>query len=119
MTDMARQEILPAMLAYTDTLAGAIRSKQAAEPTLTCGFEGRSLRRLSALLDEAGAAVEALEAAITALDAIPDSSAQCRFVHDELLPRMAELRRPCDAAELLMPRSVWPFPTYGDLLFGV
>jgi glutamine synthetase len=32
---------------------------------------------------------------------------------------MAELRTACDKAETLTARSYWPFPTYGDLLFGV
>ena len=119
MADMARQEILPAITAYTDTLARSLRDKRSAEPTLECGYEKRTLCRLSALLDEAGGAAEALEAAIAELDAIADGSAQSRFVHDTLLPRMAALREPCDAAELLTPRAAWPFPTYGDLLFGV
>ena len=33
--------------------------------------------------------------------------------------RMAELRAVCDEAETLTAASYWPFPTYGDLLFGV
>ena len=40
-------------------------------------------------------------------------------VRDEVLPRMAELRAVCDEAETLTASSYWPFPTYGDLLFGV
>jgi glutamine synthetase len=32
---------------------------------------------------------------------------------------MAELRSLCDEAETLTAASYWPFPTYGDLLFGV
>ena len=32
---------------------------------------------------------------------------------------MAELRAGCDEAETLTAAEYWPFPTYGDLLFGV
>jgi glutamine synthetase len=32
---------------------------------------------------------------------------------------MDALRAPCDKAELMTAKSYWPFPTYGDLLFGV
>jgi glutamine synthetase len=32
---------------------------------------------------------------------------------------MAALRRLCDEAEGLTPADCWPFPTYGELLFGV
>ena len=40
-------------------------------------------------------------------------------IRDALLPAMATLRLACDEAETLCPKSYWPFPTYGDLLFGV
>ena len=77
------------------------------------------LRRLSALTDCADAKVEALEKAVTTLDGIGDVTAEANFVRDEVLPRMAELRAVCDEAETLTASSYWPFPTYGDLLFGV
>ena len=36
-----------------------------------------------------------------------------------MLQKMAELRVVCDEAETLTAAKYWPFPTYGDLLFGV
>ena len=36
-----------------------------------------------------------------------------------LYPKMAALRAPCDEAEQRTAEGCWPFPTYGDLLFGV
>ena len=41
------------------------------------------------------------------------------MVRDVLLPKMAALRAPCDEAEQRTVEGCWPFPTYGDLLFGV
>lgn len=38
---------------------------------------------------------------------------------DEILPAMDALRAPVDAAEVVMPKMEWPYPSYGDLLFGV
>ena len=32
---------------------------------------------------------------------------------------MEELRRKCDAAEVITAKEYWPFPTYGDLMFDV
>ena len=37
----------------------------------------------------------------------------------QVLPRMAALREPCDQAEACTAENYWPFPTYGELLFGV
>ena len=31
--------------------------------------------------------------------------------------RMEELRCEIDAMEPLIPRGIWPYPTYGDMLF--
>jgi glutamine synthetase len=39
-------------------------------------------------------------------------------VRDELIPAMEALRADCDAAEEITAKDYWPFPTYGDLLFG-
>jgi glutamine synthetase len=119
MADMARKEILPAVAAYTGALAEGIKGKQKVDPSLACGYETRVLRRLSALADCADSKVEALEKAVTTLDGIGDVTAEADYVRDEILPRMAELRAVCDEAETLTASSYWPFPTYGDLLFGV
>ena len=40
-------------------------------------------------------------------------------IRDVLLAKMNELRVVCDEAETLTAKKYWPFPTYGDLLFGV
>ena len=41
------------------------------------------------------------------------------MIRDELLIKMEELRHVCDEAETITAKEYWPFPTYGDLLFGV
>ena len=48
-----------------------------------------------------------------------DISAQAELIRDEVLPKMSLLRAPADEAETLTAKKYWPFPTYGDLLFGV
>ena len=40
-------------------------------------------------------------------------------IRDTILGRMSELRVACDEAETLTAKKYWPYPTYGDLLFGV
>ena len=119
MADMAEKEILPAVAAYAATLAEGAAKKKAAEPSLPCAYETKLIKRLSCLTDGAGAAAEELEKAVTALDALGDVTAEANHVRDTLLPKMAELRAVCDEAETVTAAAYWPFPTYGDLLFGV
>ena len=119
MADMARKEIMPAVSAYSAALAEAAAKKKAAEPGTACGYESKLVKKLSCLTDSADAATEALEKAVTALDALGEVTAEAAFVRDTVLPQMAELRAICDEAETGTAASYWPFPTYGELLFGV
>ena len=48
-----------------------------------------------------------------------DVKAQGYAILDDLLVLMDELRESCDKAETMTAKEDWPFPTYGDLLFGV
>ena len=41
------------------------------------------------------------------------------MIRDVVLSKMGELRVACDEAETMTAKKYWPFPTYGDLLFGV
>ena len=119
MADMARREIMPAIAAYTAALADGAAKKKAVDPSVSCAYEGRVVKKLSCLTDCADGKTEAVEKAVTELDALADVTAQANFVRDTVLVAMAELRAVCDEAETLTAAEYWPFPTYGDLLFGV
>ena len=118
MADMARREILPAVLRYLGDLSAAKNAKKQAMPELTCRADTKLLTRLSVLADGIDEAVDALEVGLAAC-AEGDVTAQAFCIRDELLGKMAALRAVCDEAETLTAASYWPFPTYGELLFGV
>ena len=63
--------------------------------------------------------VDALEEKLIRLDTLSGSMEEATFIRDELLPGMGALRAAADEAETQTAASYWPFPTYGDLLFGV
>ena len=118
MVDMAKKEILPAVLRYTGDLAAGLNAKKAAAPALAFRAEGKLLEKLSSLSDDIDAAIETLEERIDSR-AGKDITTQAYFIRDELLEKMAALRALCDEAETLTAADYWPFPTYADLLFGV
>ena len=118
MTDMAKKEILPAVMRYTGDLAAALNEKKAAVPGLSFPVEAELIGKLTELVVKIDAAEKALEKSIADCEE-GDITAQAFRIRDELLPSMAELRAPCDEAETLTAADYWPFPTYGDLLFGV
>ena len=119
MVDMARKEILPAVEAYLSDLSGTVAAKAAAVPGLACKYEKGIITKLSTLVDEIDDAAEALDSALVRLKAVPDVTDAAYVIRDVVLQKMAELRVVCDEAEALTAAKYWPFPTYGDLLFGV
>ena len=119
MVDMARKDILPAVESYLADLSGTVAAKSAAVPGLACKYEKDLITKLSALVDEIDAATTALDSTLVRLKAVPDVTDAAYVIRDVVLQKMAELRVVCDEAETYTAAKYWPFPTYGDLLFGV
>ena len=119
MSDMASRDILPAIEAYAADLAAAVSAKQSIMPDLPCTYEKSRIRKISMLVDQIDDAVRVLEDALISLGLVSDVTTQANMIRDEILPDMNLLRAPVDEAETLTAAKYWPFPTYGELLFGV
>ncbi len=119
MSDMVKKEILPAVAAYAKDLADTYSAKAAVVPGVGGKYEKETIARLSTLIDEIDTATAALDSAIIKLKTIDDITEASCMIRDVLLQKMAELRVVCDEAETITAEKYWPFPTYGDLLFGV
>ena len=119
MVDMARKEILPAVEAYARDLADTCAVKQAAAPGVSGRYEKKTIARLSTLADEIDEATDALESALIKYKTVSDVTEAACMIRDVILQKMAELRVVCDEAETVTAEKYWPFPTYGELLFGV
>ena len=50
---------------------------------------------------------------------IADITARARAFKDDVLTIMQSLREAVDALENIVSADYWPFPTYGELLFGI
>jgi glutamine synthetase len=44
---------------------------------------------------------------------------QARYYRDEVNVAMRQLREPVDKLEMIVDKSMWPMPSYGDLIFEV
>ena len=119
MIDMTRKLILPAIEAYSASVAESLGAKLGVVPELSGKYEKKKLKTLSSLEDSIDASVSALESSLIRLRAIDDVTDSAFVIRDVILQKMAELRVACDEAETLTAKKYWPFPTYGDLLFGV
>ena len=119
MVDISRKEILPAVESYVSSLASAVGAKKAIDDELPWGYEKKQLRKLASLVDAIDDRVDTLEEKLIRLDTLSDSTEEAAFIRDEILPGMGALRAAADEADTQTAAGYWPFPTYGDLLFGV
>ena len=118
MTDMARTMIAPAVEKYTCAVAKAAGAKKTLLADLPCRYEADLVKKLSGLLDEISAKTAELEDALLRIGQTDDIISEAEMIRDTVLPKMSELRVPCDEAEVMTAKDYWPFPTYADLLFG-
>ena len=118
MVDMVRTQIAPAVEAYAAETASNAAAKMNLIPELPCRQEKELVKTLAGLTGQMREKTDELEEALARLEDT-DILRESEQIRDTILPKMCELRLPCDEAETLTAREYWPYPTYGDLLFGV
>ena len=114
---MTRRQILPAVLRFTGDIAAASRSVR--ELGCDCASGSELVASLSANTDQLSRDLQELESVISARPSENDPLAFARYMHDTVLPAMADLRKSADTLETLTDRTYWPFPTYDELLFSL
>ncbi len=120
MVDMAKKQIIPAVLAYIKEIGTAASQKKTISADLSCELEERLLQKLSALSACFYRKTEALETAIVeAKNSGTTLQAEADYYKDTVFTAMQEMRATADELETLMGKEYWPFPSYSDLLFRV
>lgn len=119
MSAIARRQILPAVEEYAAFVAQTANGKKALDSAIPCTYEAEAVKKLSVLADQIYARVGELDSAVIKLQTAADIEEEGYMIRDTILPKMSELRVSCDEAEVITAEKFWPFPTYGELLFGV
>jgi glutamine synthetase len=120
MVDMVKKDILPAVSDYVGRLSGNLASKKSVAPKANCKFEEENILKISALADGIYECVTTLENAVITAHKDEKTALQLAlYFRDNIIPTMENLRKVTDEAENLVDRKCWPYPSYGDLLFGV
>ena len=116
MLDMARREIVPAVMRYirevseTAIAADSLGIDTSVEKDII-SKETASLRALTA-------ADDILETAVNNAKAIDEYSEMSFAIRDNVIPAMSEVRKYADELETLTAKSYWPWPGYSELLFS-
>ena len=117
MIDMAGKDIIPAVSAYTGDLANTVLAVK--EAGATASTQTELLKEVDELLGEAKTALKTLQDETAKASSIEDVKEQAFYYKDTVKDAMDALRAPVDKLEMVVDSSIWPMPTYGELMFEV
>ncbi len=120
MISMAKTELLPAAFKFSKDLSDTINSVKATGMSVEVSAQSSVLKELSPVLSSFSSNINALKKAIEKASA-EDSSAlkQAEAFSKIVVPAMDSLRADADKLEAIIPKDLYPFPTYADLLFNI
>lgn len=120
MLDMANKDLLPAYSDYTKQLSDALIAKKNAVPSADCTFEEERISKISELCGRMYQKTKALEETLIKLVHMDcDELEKAKYYQTKVFSAMNELRIAADEIESITDRKAYPYPNYGDLLFGV
>ena len=116
MLEMIHRQIVPAAIKYQDLVLSVIEKKK----NLEIGPipESSIIREISLLLNGLQVLSRKLEKNISDIP-VEGNENLARYWLGTVLPIMNELRSTADRLEHITEDNLWPFPTYGDLLFKI
>ena len=120
MLDMSKKEIIPAVSAYLKDLSTTASSIKSVVADADCTMQEQLIHKIAALYGSLYKKTEALSTAVlNTKDHEENIEERAQYYKNYIFSGMQELRAVADELETLVGEEYWPFPTYGDLLFGV
>ena len=119
MAEIIQKELLPSVTAYMEQIARTASLKKSVVPDISVTSESSLLKKLTSLADTMAADLETLQADTAKAESCGDPLEKAKTYQKTVLADMDTLRKSADAAEVLIPESILPYPTYGTLLFSI
>ena len=119
MLDMAKKNIAPAVMAFAKELAQGVELKKSVSSSLSTFAEEKLLQNLSDLLEKFVKKTDELESAVKAAAEHTDNLDRAKYYRNTVFALMNELRELGDSMETETSAEYWPYPSYGEILFGV
>ena len=118
MIDMVNKDVLPAIEGYLSELSDSLVKRSAVIPGAVGGFEKARIQELDSYERSIYEKVTSLENALLTSEK-EDSLATAVYHRQVIFATMQSLRADVDNAERITSAKYWPYPSYGELLFGV
>ena len=118
--DMAKKDITPAVAAYVRELAETANLIKSVDADIVTIPETDLMKKLANLLSCFIRKIDVLDKAVLGAKGIDgDIVKTAMYYKDNVLTAMQELRAVADEMEANMSAKLWPYPSYGTLLFSV
>ena len=119
MINIAGKQIIPAVICYTSRLADSINKVRSACEEADISVQTDLLKKASQLLSELQNSRTRLLALVESSLKIQDAEERAHAYHDKVTKEMRVMRNAADSLETITDKDLWPFPSYGDLIFEV
>ncbi|MEE1061670.1 MAG: glutamine synthetase III, partial [Ruminococcus sp.] len=120
MIDMAKKDMIPAVTAYVRELTDTALAKKALSDLIPTSVEEELIMSLSnKLVSFAKKTAELEDAVIKASEYEGDNLKYAKYYREKVFSVMQELRAVGDSMETETSAEYWPYPSYGDMLYGV
>jgi len=109
---MAKRQYIPAAVRFMTELGTSVKAAGA-----YASVQKGLLGQVAELLKSATKNIAVLEKETGKAPSAAGVEKQAAAFRDKVVPALVALRADVDALEAIMPRDLWPVPTYSDLLF--
>ncbi len=116
---MAKRNIMGAALKYEKALADTVVAKKTASAAISTDTEERQLSKMSELVSELVKRLDKLSADMAKEDDMSDVAELAAYHRKTINESMHSVREVVDEMETLIPLDIWPYPTYGQILYSV
>ena len=120
MGDMCLNHVIPAAVRYQNVLIENVKGVKEifGDDYMTyCSSEIETLKKISILMNNVSADVEALVEARKKANRIEDIAQRAKVYSREVKDMMDKVRESADDLEMLIDDEMWPLPKYRELLF--
>lgn len=121
MIELIQKDVLPAITTYMEKVAQTAALKKSVVPDISVSAEAALLNRLTELFEKIVKDLETLkkDTETAKAEADKDLLKSAKLYQSIILTDMDNIRTSADEAEVLIPDSILPYPTYGKLLFSI
>ena len=120
MGDMCLNHVIPAAVRYQNVLIENVKGIKdifGADYMTYCSAEIETLKKISILMNNVSADVDALVEARKKANRIEDIAQRAKVYSRDVKDMMDKVRHSADELEMLIDDEMWPLPKYRELLF--